>query len=194
MVFGLRVEDRLDGAANFSPWKARISLILEENELWDIVHSTTTNHVVVLVDATDKAAFMKRDVKKRRIILDVVKDHVIPHISAKDHAFQMWTTLTNLCQSSNENNKMVLREKLKSVCISKGESMASYLTRITQVRDELAVVGEVIGSPEIVRTTLNGVSQQWTVFVQTIIDRENIPTWDRLWDDLTQEEIRRGFI
>ena len=41
MVFGLRVEDGLDGATNFSPWKARISLILEENELWDIVHSTT---------------------------------------------------------------------------------------------------------------------------------------------------------
>ena len=72
--------------------------------------------------------------------------------------------------------------------------MASYLTNITQVRDELAVVGEVVGIPEMVRTTLNGVSQHWTVFVQTIIGRENIPTWDRLWDDVTQEEIGRGFI
>ena len=59
MVFGLRVEDRLDGAANFSPWKARITLILEENELWDIVHSTTTNPIVP-ADATDKATFMKK--------------------------------------------------------------------------------------------------------------------------------------
>ena len=88
MVFGLRVEDRLEGATNFSPWKARISLILEENEQWDIVHSTTTNPVVVPVDATYKATFMKRDVKARRVILDAVKDHVIPHISAKDHAFE----------------------------------------------------------------------------------------------------------
>ena len=52
--------------------------------------------VVVPADAVDKVAFMKRDVKARRVILDVVKDHVIPHISTKDHAFQMWTTLTNL--------------------------------------------------------------------------------------------------
>ena len=88
MVFGLRVEDRLDGAANFSPWKARISLILEEDELWDIVHSTTISPVVVPADAIDKAPFMKRDVKARRIILDAVKDHIIPHISTKDHAFQ----------------------------------------------------------------------------------------------------------
>ena len=96
MVFGLRVKDSLEGAANFSPWKARISLILEENELWDIVHGTTANPTVVPVDATDKAAFMKRDVRARRVILDAVKDHVIPHISAKDHAFQMWIASTNL--------------------------------------------------------------------------------------------------
>ena len=50
MVFGPRVEDRLEGAANFSHWKARISLILEENELWDIVHGTTTNPIVVHAD------------------------------------------------------------------------------------------------------------------------------------------------
>ena len=87
MVFGLRVEDRLDGVTNFSPWKARISLILEENELWGIVHNTTANPVVVPVDAVDKATFMKRDVKARRIILNAVKDHIIPHISAKTHAF-----------------------------------------------------------------------------------------------------------
>ena len=54
MVCGLRVEDGLDGAANFSPWKARISMILEENELWDIVQGTATNPVVVPADATYK--------------------------------------------------------------------------------------------------------------------------------------------
>ena len=28
------------------------------------------------------------------------------------------------------------------------------------------------------------------MFVQTIIGRENMPTWDQLWDDLTQETWR----
>ena len=145
--------------------------------------------MVVPADATDKEAFLKKDIKARRFILDAVKDHVIPHISAKDHAFEMWTGLTKLYQSSNENKNMVLREKLKGVLMGKCESMVSYPTKITQVRDELAAVGEVAGILEMVHTTLNGVSQQWTVFVQTIIGRENMPTWDRLWDDLIQEEI-----
>jgi hypothetical protein len=39
LVAGLRVEDRLAGSGNWSLWKARIVLILEELELWDIVRS-----------------------------------------------------------------------------------------------------------------------------------------------------------
>ena len=37
MATSLRLEDRLDGTENFVPWKARLVLILEENELWDEV-------------------------------------------------------------------------------------------------------------------------------------------------------------
>jgi hypothetical protein len=30
-------EDRLDGASNFLSWKVRVTLLLDENDLWDIV-------------------------------------------------------------------------------------------------------------------------------------------------------------
>jgi hypothetical protein len=35
----MRVEDRLDGASNWSPWKTKITFALEDLELWDIVHA-----------------------------------------------------------------------------------------------------------------------------------------------------------
>ena len=138
----LRIEDRMDGAVNFSPWKARIVLIPQENELWDIVNGTTANLVIVSTVVADKAVFDKKDIKAKRIILDAIKDHVIPHVTGKYYAHHTWTTLTNLFQSSNENQKMVLREKLKGIQMNKGENMAAYLTRITQVQDELRVIGE----------------------------------------------------
>ena len=90
MATKLRLEDRLDGAGNFVPWKAMLVLILEENELWDeVVLNTTTVPIVVLpsIDATTLSAFNK-DIKARRIILDEVKDHVIPHISSKTMHFR----------------------------------------------------------------------------------------------------------
>ena len=75
-------------------------------------------------------------------------------------------------QSTNENRKMVLREKLKSIKMTKAENVVTYLTRLTQVRDELGAVGEVIPSAELVRTALNGVAKPWVVFVEGIVARE----------------------
>ena len=77
----------------------------------------------------------------------------------------MWDVLTGLFQSSNENWKMVLREKLKSIKMVKGEVVMTYLTRISQVTDELAAFGVVVPSTKLVRKSMNGVSQPWVVFV-----------------------------
>jgi hypothetical protein len=175
MATSLRFEDRLDGAANFSPWKERIVLLLEEAELWDTMNNTQKNPIIVPADATLLAAFQKKNVKAERIILDAVKDHVIPHIAGKANAFEMWVSLTKLYQSSNENQKMVLREKLRNIKMIEIEKVSSYLTRITQVRDELGTVGEVIWDGELIRIALNGFSKKWNTFVKGGVSRENCP-------------------
>jgi hypothetical protein len=188
LVAGLRVEDRLAGAGNWSPWKARIVLILEELELWDIVE----NHVVPPTDAVLLAEFRKRNIKAKRTILDAVKDHIIPHVSGKDFTFQMWQSLCGLYQSPNQNRKMVLQEKLRGTKMTKTDSVTSFLTRFSQIRDELAAVGEIVDPSELVRTTLNGFSKPWESFVRGIVAREHMPSWERLWDDFVQEELRVG--
>jgi hypothetical protein len=127
MVTGLRFEDRLDGATNFSPWKERIALMLEENEIWDIVEKTQ----VVPTDTALLVAFNKKNMKSKRMLLDVMKDHIIPHVSEKKNAYEMWEALTKLYQSGNQNKKMVLREKLGSTKMSKTDTVASYLTKIS---------------------------------------------------------------
>jgi hypothetical protein len=194
MATGLRVEDRLDGAVNFGAWKERMILILRENDLWDIVENSTTNPVNIPTDATLQATYTKKSIKAKRIILDAIKDHLIPHVTGKTNACEMWESLTKLYQSTNENRKMVLREKLKSIKMIKAENVVTYLTRLTQVRDELGVVGEAIADSELVRTALNGVTKQWVVFVEGIVARENLPKWEHLWDDFVQEETRRGYV
>jgi hypothetical protein len=89
---------------------------------------------------------------------------------------------------------MVLREKLKSIKMTKAENVVTYLTRLTQVRDELGAMGEAITDSDLVRTTLNGVSKQWVVFVESIVAREKLPGWERLWYGFVQEETRRGYV
>ena len=120
---GLRVEDRLDGGGNWTPWRARIVLLLEY-ELWEIVETVA----VVPTDPISLTEFKKKNIKAKRIILDSMKDHIIPHVAGRDYAFQMWESLSNLYQSSNQNRKMVLREKLWGTRMARGESVTTYLT------------------------------------------------------------------
>jgi hypothetical protein len=115
-------------------------LLLEESELWDIVEKTQT----IPTDAMLLVAYNKKNVKAKRIILDAVKDHIILHVTEKTHAYEMWASLTKLYQSSNQNRKMVLREKLHILKMSRSDTVTSYLTKITQIRDELGVVGEKV--------------------------------------------------
>eukprot|EP00253_Pinus_taeda_P023988 PITA_23988 len=106
----------------------------------------------------------------------------------------MWTTLTNVYQSSNENREMVLKEKLKAIKIAKTESATAYLTKITSVRDELTAIGEIIAPIELVRIALNGLPKTSDNFVDGIVARENLPNWERLWDDFIQNEIKNNHL
>ena len=78
----------------------------------------------------------------KKVILDVVKDHLIPHLVEKKNTKEIWDTWNQLFESKNENHKITLKDNLYNVKMSKDESVAFYLTRVAQVKDALAVVGE----------------------------------------------------
>ena len=70
----MKVEDRLDGATNFISWKPRVLLILEENDLLKFV-----NEKVPEPEAEEaKYQWRKGEAKARRILVDSIKDHLVP--------------------------------------------------------------------------------------------------------------------
>jgi len=166
-----RAEDRLDGASNWSLSKTKIIFVLEDLELWDIVEAPV---VVPPVTASVMVAEFRKN-KVKRTICDSVRDHVIPHLIDKDYAFGMWDSLCKLYQSSNQNWKMVLQDRLRSIKILDSESVTSFLGRFTEIRDELAAVGEIVDPSFMVRIALNNFSKPWGPFVQGIVAQEVIP-------------------
>jgi hypothetical protein len=189
MATSMKYEDRLEGASNYLQWKVIITDVLKENKLWFYVST------VVLVPVHNPISLDLHEVKEasaQRIFLDGVKDHLIPHLVEKKTTKEMWDALIKLYQSENQNQKMALRDKVHATKMERGEGVTSYLTRLTQVRDELVTVGDIIPEEELVRISLNGFGKKWDVFVKCVLGREKMPTWERLWDDFTQEEIREG--
>ena len=138
---------------------------------------------VAPTDPTDLAAWKKIDSRAMLIIMDGVKDHIVPHLSGKKTATEMWTALESLYQIKNNNQKMMLQERMCSTKKAKGEGVVPYLTRLTQIRDKLGVVGSKTVDEELVRIALNGFSKPWDTFVKGVVVGEKLPDWQRLWDD-----------
>ena len=78
--------------------------------------------------------------------------------------------------------------------MSTSDNVTSHLMRITQIRDQLAVVGETVPDVELVNVYLNGFSKAWEPFIMGNCAKEKLPKWERLLDDCIQKETHRESI
>ena len=133
-----KVEYHLEGAFNFIPLKSRVLLLLEENDLLQCV-----NEKVPKPEAKeDKRRWRKDDAKARRILVDLVRDHLVPQISEKTTARKTFKTLKKLFEHSSINVTLTLRNNLSNMKMTKSENIASYFMRITELRDKLNSSGD----------------------------------------------------
>ena len=159
---------------------------MEENHLQDHVKKSHSKAREVEENAKHK----KNEAKAKRILIDSIKDHLIPHVAELKAAKELYDALVGLFQSDNASTKLALRHQLRSIMMSRSDSIVSYLRRVSQLRDELGVIGDTIDDAELVTATLNGFSSSWDPFVQETCAREKFPKFDKLWTNCVQEKAR----
>lgn len=75
---------------------------------------------------------------------------------------------------SNSNQILFLKHKLKDIKKGKDEDIQSYFLRITKIKNDLLLIGEVIPDRELTLTTLGGLPPKWYVFRTTIHNNDQI--------------------
>jgi hypothetical protein len=180
------VEDMLDGASNFNSWKSRLQVTLEEDDLLDFV----TKNLTDTTTDEEKNIRKEEDVKARKIIIYSVRDHLLPHIANLKTTYEMYEALKEMFESDNTLRALTLKSQLQSTKMTKGDTVAIFFTKISKIIEQLEAIGEIMYDREIVLSTLNNLPKHWEPFLQSISGRESLPTFDRLWTDCTQEELR----
>ena len=61
---------------------------------------------------------------------------------------------------------MTLRNQLNNVKIRNAETIQSYFTRVSQIKEQLEVVEEEVENVEVVIATLNGLPGSWDSFIR----------------------------
>ena len=110
-------------------------------------------------------------VKAKRIIVDSIKDHIIPQVSSLNTPKEMFDSLTKLFYGKKINQKMTLRNQFKNVNIQNAETIQSYFARVSQIKEQLEGVEEEVENEKIVITSLNGLSGSWDSFIQGMYTR-----------------------
>ena len=80
----------------------------------------------------------------KRIIVDSIKDHLIPQVSSLNTPKEIFESFTKLFEGKNINWKMTLRNQLKNVKIQNTETIQTYFTRVSQIKEQLEAVDEEV--------------------------------------------------
>ena len=112
--------------------------MLEENEMDSYINDE-------IPEGDDAKALLKKKlVRAKRIIDDSIKDHLIPQVSSLKTPKAMFDALTKLFEEKNINQNMNLRNQLKNVKIKNAETIESYFTRVSQIKEQLEEVDEEV--------------------------------------------------
>jgi hypothetical protein len=141
-------------------------------------------------DVVEKAKHQKDSIRAQRIIADSIKDHLIPYVSSKKDPKEMFDALRKLYEGKNINQKMNLRTLLKNIKMQKGEMIQEYFSRISEIKEQLKVIGDTIDEDEFVMKALNDLTRPWDAFIQSVCGREEKLQFESLWEECTQEETR----
>jgi vacuolar-type H+-ATPase catalytic subunit A/Vma1 len=142
----VKAEDRLEGSTNFNVWKLQITNILQEHDLEQYV-------TTVMEEPTNnarRATFWKIQENSKRFIFDSIKDNIMPAMTSLMAAKDCMDTLVNLYEKQALSQKRTLKHKIKNLNMEKGESVASFCSRIAQIRDQILVTGVTVDDDDLV--------------------------------------------
>ena len=135
--------------------------------------------------------FKDGDINAMSIIVDFKKYHLIPYISHLDTSKKMYDSLTNLFLVINIGQVMSLKNELCDMKMNDDDdNITSYFVRISQLRDQLQSIEEIISEKELVNIVLNGIPKMWDAFSASMNTRKEYPTFEELWTCYAQEESR----
>ena len=169
---GLRLEYALDGSSKYIAWKDRMEVVLEDNSLKDFIDQEVPKPTVA--NATELVEWKKCVARARRIPMEGVRDHIVSSLHGKETPFSMWKTLKDLYESNSDQRKLALKDKLRKIKCGKGNTISTYLNKLTTYRDELGSVGIMTAHDDMVSLALLGLPKIWHSYQESVNGREKL--------------------
>ena len=97
-----------------------------------------------------------------------MKDNLMSMITPLKTTKECFDTLTNLYEKKDPTQKRDLKNKLHNMKMEKDESIASFFTKISQVKYQLIIIGVETDEDDILQTTINRLPSSWETFISMV--------------------------
>ena len=133
---------------NYSTWKVQCKMALMRDSLWSIVAKQET--APVDITSREYATFMTRYNKALATIILTLDPNLLYLLGEPDDLVFVWEKLAEQFQKKSWANKLILRRKLYSLQLKEGDSVQEHIKAMTEVFNELTVIGVEIGEEDFV--------------------------------------------
>lgn len=138
-----KFDDKLRDKFDYHAYNMSLDLTLEEQDVMDYVQGKITEPPSNAL-ATTKTKYKKGEVKAKKIIRDSIHKHLVAYVFDLNASKEIYDRLVGMFKASNANQVLFLKNKLKDIKKGRGEDIQSYFMRITEIKNDLLSIGEVI--------------------------------------------------
>ena len=168
---------------NFDFWRIKMRIILKSYELWNLVEEgfTVPENMAALTEAQkmELKSNMKKDAKALAIIHGAVSAEIFPRISNEETSKAAWDVLDEEYRGTTEVRAVKLqslRRDFEYTRMKEGESLEDYLTRLTDIVNQMKAYGETLSDKRVVQKILISLSEKFDSIVSVIDMTQNIET------------------
>ena len=106
----------------------------------------------------------------------------------------MYEVLTKLFTIKNIGQVENLKNELRTINMTKDDTVASFFVRIYRIRDEIQAIDEIVLEKELVITAFLGLPPTWSSFASGLSSWKESPIFKQLWNVCSHEEMRISLV
>ena len=170
---------------NYPTWKIQCKMSLVKDGLWDIVNGTEVGPL----EGSDRyPKFKGRMDKALATIVLSVDPSLLYLIGDCEDPVAVWQLLSNQFQKATWANRLALRRRLHSLRLKEGESVQDHIKAITEIFNELSVIGDNIKVEDKVVCLLASLPESFDMLVTALEASPDIPEMGTVVERLLHEE------
>ena len=173
--------------SNFPTWKIQCRMALLKDGLWSIVSGTE----VLPAEGDARTKFLARRDRALAIIVLSVQSSLLYLLGEPEDPVVVWKKLSDQFQKKTWANKLGLRRRLYSLRLKERDSVQEHIRKMTEVFDELAVIGDPVDTEDRVVHLLASLPESYSVLVTALEASAEVPKMEVVTERLLHVERKQ---